>query len=197
MNTAAETVAYEKSLNSTSLVTVIVILATVTMTFGALIAVFFYRSLAPKYWGHLDIPPLLYVSTLLLLLSSYTFERGKKVLLERDQPGFYKWIRYTLVLAVLFLAGQVLAWWQLFKGGLVLNKNPHSWFIFLFTGLHGAHIVAGILGIAYLLVRTREPASGPKYQMQTRVVARSVAFCWHYLDFLWVVLFLLLLTWRR
>ena len=43
----------------------------------------------------------------------------------------------------------------------------------------------------------REPASGPKYQMTTRAVAFGVSIFWHYLDFLWVVLFTLLLTWRR
>jgi len=59
------------------------------------------------------------------------------------------------------------------------------------------HIVAGLGGLIYLLVRTRVPASGPKYQMTTRVVASGVAVFWHYLDFLWVVLFVLLLTWRQ
>jgi heme/copper-type cytochrome/quinol oxidase subunit 3 len=58
------------------------------------------------------------------------------------------------------------------------------------------HIVAGLAGLAYLLVRTRVPASGPKYQMTTRVVAKGVSLFWHYLDFLWIVLFVLLLTWR-
>jgi heme/copper-type cytochrome/quinol oxidase subunit 3 len=51
--------------------------------------------------------------------------------------------------------------------------------------------------LAYLVFRTREPASGPKYQMNTRVIANGVSIFWHYLDFLWIVLFTLLLTWRR
>jgi heme/copper-type cytochrome/quinol oxidase subunit 3 len=33
--------------------------------------------------------------------------------------------------------------------------------------------------------------------MHTRVVAKGVALCWHYLDFLWIVMFVLLLTWKR
>lgn len=197
MDVAADPATQERSLNYTSLVTVIVVLATVTMTFGALIAVFFYRSLAPKYWGHLQIPALLWGTTGLLLVSSYTFERANRFLMNRDVRSFHRWLRWTMALALLFLVGQVLALWQLLHGGLVLNKNPHSWFIFLFSGLHGAHIFAGLIGIGYLLFRTREPASGPRYQMQNRVVARAVAVCWHYLDFLWVLLFVLLLTWKR
>ena len=184
-------------MNSTSQITVIVILATVTMTFGAMIGVFMYRSLAPKYWGHVQMPALLWITTALLLASSYTFEKARRVLAVNDQRGFYRWMQWTFGLAAVFLAGQVLALWQLLHGGLVLAKNPHSWFIFLFSGLHGAHIIGGLLGIAYLLVRTREPAGGPKYQVQTRVVAKAVAICWHYLDFLWIVMFVLLLTWKR
>jgi len=79
---------------------------------------------------------------------------------------------------------------------VILAGNPHSWFIFLFTGLHGLHIAVGLAGLAYLLVRTREPASGPKYQMQTRAVTSGVSVFWHYLDFMWVLLFVLLLCWR-
>jgi cytochrome c oxidase subunit 3 len=100
-------------------------------------------------------------------------------------------------LGALFLAGQLTAWFQVLHSGVMLARNPHSWFIFLFTGLHGVHIVGGLGALIYLLVRTRRPASGPRYQMYTRVVANGVSIFWHYLDFLWVLLFSLLLTWRR
>jgi heme/copper-type cytochrome/quinol oxidase subunit 3 len=79
----------------------------------------------------------------------------------------------------------------------VLQNNPHSWFIFLFSGLHGLHILLGLGGLAYLLMRTHLPAGGPKYRMKTRVIAHGVSLFWHYLDFLWIVMFVLLLSWRR
>jgi cytochrome c oxidase subunit 3 len=187
----------EREMTSLSLVTVTVILATVTMTFGAMIAVFFYRSLAPQFWGHLNVPPLLWLTTGILLASSVTFEKARQLLAHNDQPGFHRLMRWTTGLALLFLLGQIAAGYQILHSGLVLANNPHSWFIFLFSGLHGAHIFAGLIGIAYLLLRTREPASGPRFQMTTRVVARSVSICWHYLDFLWLLMFLLLLLWKR
>lgn len=197
METAVDIEAHERNMNSTSIVTVIVVMAIVTMTFGAMIAVFIYRSLAPKYWGHVTIPTLLWLTTALLIASSLTFEKARHILLANDQRGFFHWMKWTCALATLFLVGQVMAWWQLLHEGLVLKNNPHSWFIFLFSGLHGMHIVAGLLGIVYLLVRTHEPASGPRFQAQTRVITRGVAICWHYLDFLWILLFALLLAWKR
>ena len=187
----------EREMTSLSLVTVTVILATVTMTFGAMIAVFFYRSLAPQFWGHLNIPPILWLTTGVLLASSIVFEKARQRLTHNDQIGFYQLMRWTASLALVFLLGQIAAGYQILHSGVVLARNPHSWFIFLFAGLHGVHIIAGLIGISYLLLRTREPASGPRFQMTTRVVARSVSICWHYLDFLWLLMFALLLLWKR
>ena len=98
---------------------------------------------------------------------------------------------------MLFLLGQVTAWFQILHSGIVLARNPHSWFIFLFSGLHGLHILVGLSGLVVLLVRTYRPAGGPKYRMKTRVLTNGVSIFWHYLDFLWVLLFVLLLCWKR
>ncbi len=194
--TVTEPVDRQQQLNSLSLLTVIVLLATVTMTFGALIAVFMIRSQSQQFWGHIRIPGILWATTTVLLASSVTFEMARRRLQHADQRGFFRLTAWTTSLGALFLVGQIAAWLQILHGGLILAHNPHSWFIFLFTGLHGLHIVAGLAGLAYLLFRTREPASGPKYQMHTQAVANGVAVFWHYLDFMWVLLFLLLLLWR-
>jgi cytochrome c oxidase subunit 3 len=83
------------------------------------------------------------------------------------------------------------------RRGIFMDRNPHPGFVFIFSGLHAAHILVGIAGFVWLLLRTREPASGPKYQINTRVIANAVSIFWHYLDALWVLLFLLLLTWGQ
>jgi cytochrome c oxidase subunit 3 len=194
---ATDPVTRERELNSLSTVTVIVVMAIVTMAFGAIIGVFFYRSAYPTYWGHLNIPYLLWATTALLIASSVTFEKARTLLMAGDQLGFHRGIKITTVLAVLFLAGQIGAWLQFLGSGIKLAKNPHSWFLFLFSGLHGLHIGAGLIGLGYLVFRTREPVSGPRYQMYTRVVARGVAIYWHYLDFLWLLMFTLLLLWKQ
>ena len=180
-----------------SLLTVIVVLATITMTFGALIVVFFIRAEKNMFWGHLRIPSILWATTAVLVASSVTLEGAGRRLRRDDRAGFFRLTAWTTALAGLFLAGQLAAWIQVLDSGIVLARNPHAWFIFLFSGLHGLHILLGLGGLAYLLGRTREAASGPKYQMKTRAIANGVSIFWHYLDFLWVVLFTLLLTWRR
>lgn len=196
MESATGSITRERDLNSLAILTVGLVLAIVTMTFGAMIAAFVIRSEVARFWGHIQIPGILWATTTVLLISSATFEAARRRLLRNDQTAFFRLTAYATGLGLLFLAGQITAWYQILHSGLILARNPHSWFIFLFTGLHGLHILAGLAGLGYLLFRTREPVSGPKYQMNTRVIANGVSVFWHYLDFLWLVLFGLLLAWR-
>lgn len=197
MAPVTDSVARERDLNSLSVFTVIVALGTVTMTFGAMIAAFLIRSQVPRFWAPITLPRILWATTVILLASSITFEAARRLLRRNDQHGFHRLLVWTTALGVFFLAGQITAWLQILRTGITLTRNPHSWFIFLFSGLHGLHIIAGLAGFGYLLFRTREPATGPRYQMNTRVIANAVSIFWHYLDFLWIVLFVLLTTWRR
>ncbi|HEX4771444.1 MAG TPA: cytochrome c oxidase subunit 3 [Bryobacteraceae bacterium] len=194
---ATATTIKERELNSMSLLTAGVVLATVTMTFGAMIAVFLVRANDSKYWGHIELPGILWLTTAVLLASTVTLEFSRRALAANDQPRAFRAFSWTAGLGLAFLGGQLIAWWQVLHSGVVLARNPHSWFIFLFTALHGVHILLGLAGLGYLVARTREAVTGPKYLMKTRVVANGVSVFWHYLDFLWIVLFGLLLLWRR
>ncbi len=167
------------------------------MTFGAMIAVFFWRSQARVQWGYLPFPKLLWVTTAVLLVSSYFLEKARRLLAVNDQHGAFRALLWTTGFGLLFLAGQAAAWVQVLGSGVVLARNPHSWFLFLFTALHGLHIALGLGGLLYLVSRTRVTVSGPRYQVKTRVVTNGVSLFWHYLGFLWLVLFGLLLLWRR
>src|SRR5690349_18444182 len=106
-------------------------LAFVTMTFGALCVVFLTRSRNSFNWTHIVLPPLLWIDTAFLLASSFVFEVGHRRLRAGDQHGFYIWTRYSTMLGVLFLLGQLAAWWQILSKGQMVTNNPHSSFFFL------------------------------------------------------------------
>lgn len=194
---AASVARSERDMNSLSLLTVGVLLATVTMTFAAMIVVFVYRSEGRVFWGHIEVPRLLWITTAILVASSVTLEQGRRLLRENEQAAAFQKFSLTAGLGVVFLLGQIGAWFEVLHSGIVLAKNAHSWFIFLFVSLHGLHILLGLGALAFLVMRTRESASGPRYLMKTRALANGISLFWHYLDFLWLVLFGLLLTWRR
>ncbi len=189
--------ARERDLNSLYLVTVIVILVIVTATFGALIFAFWWRSQNDYLWGHLQIPTLLWFTTAILLASSLMLERARKALKSDNQPLFYREIQWTTGLGVLFLIGQAAAWLQVVHSSVALTTDKHHWFILIFSGMHAIHILAGLGALGYVLYRARERVSGPRYQMTTRAYTNALTIFWHYLGFVWIVLFALLLTWRR
>lgn len=197
MYTAPEIEARERELNSLYLAGMIVVLVVVTATFGALIAAFIWRSENTYLWDHLRIPSLLWLTTAILLTSSILLECARRGLKRGDQNRFLRFLQWTTGLGFLFLIGQGAAWLQVMHSNVILEFDKHSWFIFLFSGLHAVHILAGVGGLAYLLYRAYDPASGPRYQMTTRAYLNSLTIFWHYLGFLWIVLFALLLTWRR
>lgn len=198
MQTAAnDTLARERSLNSLSNITLIVTLAGVSMTFGALIAVFLLRAVRDESWTHIQLPAVLWLSTLVLIASSFVFEKARRQLIAGNEAAFNRMMVWTIALGGLFLLGQVTAGTQILQSGVILRNNPHSWFIFLFGGLHALHIVGGLIGFCVLYMRTREHATGPRYQMGTRAGARGVGIFWHYMDVMWLLLFGLLIFWRR
>lgn len=193
---APDMAARERELNSLYIVTVVVILVVVTATFGALIFVFWWRSQNQYLWEHLQIPSLLWLTTLILLASSVLLERARKAM-RTNQPLFYRDLQWTTGLGVLFLIGQACAWLQVMHSNAGLANDKHHFFILLFSGIHGVHIVAGLGALGYLVYRAHEQVSGPRYQMTTRAYTNAFSIFWHYLGFVWIVLFVLLLTWRR
>jgi cytochrome c oxidase subunit 3 len=189
--------ARERELNSLYMVTAIVVLVIVSVTFGALIFAFIWRSQNGYLWERLRIPSLLWLTMAILPASSALLERARRALKAGDRARFLHFLQWTTAFGFLFLLGQGAAWLQVVHSNVMLAFNKHAWFIFLFSGLHAVHILAGVGGLAYLLYRSYEPASGPRYQMTTRAYMNALAIFWHYLGFLWVVLFGLLLTWKR
>jgi cytochrome c oxidase subunit 3 len=66
------------------------------------------------------------------------------------------------------------------------------------TGVHGLHLLGGILALDYLLLRNWRPRSGKSEagRMKRQAAADVVGIYWHFMDGLWIYLFLLLFFWR-
>jgi cytochrome c oxidase subunit 3 len=171
-------------------------LAAITMTFAAFTSAMVIRQGASNDWQHFNLPSLLFLNTFVLLASSVVlevarkrfaaFDRGLQV--HRSIPLL--WMSSVLVLGLVFLAAQYAAWLQLRAQGLYLATNPSSSFFYLFTGLHGLHIIGGLLGL--ILVIWRLSKRVPTLRLST---VSTVSYYWHFMDVLWI--YLLLLLWMR
>jgi cytochrome c oxidase subunit 3 len=98
------------------------------------------------------------------------------------------WLLASAGFGVLFLAGQLVAWRQLVAAGVYLPSTLHSSFFYVLTGLHGLHLIGGIIALSWVLAKALlnriTPAKGESLQL--------CALYWHFMDGLWVYLFILL-----
>jgi len=155
-------------------------IAAISMTFAALTSAMVVRGSAAPDWRHFRLPPILYFNAAVLLASSAVLDAGR-----RRMAGYL--VRVTLGLGLLFVAGQVLAWRQLAAQGLFLATSPSSAFFYVFTALHGLHVLGGLGGLAYALRRLGRLA-GPG----SVATLGAVALYWHFMDVLWLYVLVLL-----
>jgi len=160
---------------------VLVGIATITMSFAALTSALVVRQGASPDWQHFRLPSILYFNTLILIASSLTIETSR-----RRPSRALSWLYLTLALGLTFVVGQVLAWRDLAAQGLFLATSPSSAFFYLFTALHGLHVLGGLVALLY--VRQRLRASVPA----APTALGAAALYWHFMAVLWVYLLSLL-----
>jgi cytochrome c oxidase subunit III len=153
-------------------------------------------------WRPLTLPPILWLNTAVLVLSGCTMEMARRsVFRELDvmeewlglgRPTTKRalpWLLATLVLGCLFIAGQLVAWRQLYGEGVFMAFNPNSHFFYLVTGAHTLHL---LLGAAALVIALVALTSSRRMEIR-QVVVDIAAWYWHVMGVLWIFLFGLLL----
>ncbi len=173
-------------------ITAWIVIAGVVMMFAALSSAYIILS-SGKEVPQVSMPRMFYASTVLILLSSLSFAKAHRSLRQEKVDEHRKWLLVTLVLGALFLSAQLMGWRELAAQGVFFSTHPHSSFFYLFTGLHGVHLIGGILALIYLVAtmrRINETDSQSKLA-KTRFVERY----WHAMDGIWIWLFGLLLIW--
>jgi len=171
-------------------------LAAIAMMFTALTSAYIVRAASGDDWRPLAMPRILWLSTGLILASSFTFEAARRALKRGLDSVYSRWLLLTVLLGLGFLASQLIAWRQLVAQRVYVATNPHSSFFYLLTGAHGVHLIGGILALDFLLFRTWRKTGGAYANERRRAAADAVSLYWHFMDGLWIYLFLLLFLWR-
>jgi cytochrome c oxidase subunit 3 len=170
--------------------------AAISMSFAALTSALIVRQGTGMDWKPFVLPPILYFNTAVLLISSFTLQHARNQIAgaAADIPSetrllshARKWLYVTLGLALVFVLGQTLAWRSLAAQGLFLATSPSSSFFYVFTGLHGLHVLGGVLGLLYA-------GRGLTRKLPTAVANRLsvAAVYWHFMGILWVYLLLII-----
>jgi len=171
-------------------------LASVAMMFTSLSSAYIVRSASSNDWIALPMPRVLLASTALILSSSATLEVARRKLKAALSGPYSQWLLVTVVLGIAFLGLQLVAWRQLARQGIYLASNPHSSFFYLMTGAHAVHLIGGLLGLTFVWLRSRRHEIESAGMAKRKAATDAVTIYWHFMDALWIYLFLLLFLWR-
>lgn len=166
-------------------------IGSVAMLFAAFTSAYIVRQ-AEGNWLYFDLPNLFYITSVIIAASSITLQWAY---IEAKKDNFNKvkvLVGITSLLGLAFLAGQVMAWRELVDQSVYLVGNPSGSFIYILTGLHGAHLIGGIVFLLIVL------NSAFRFKIHSKNLAQ-MEMCltyWHFLGGLWLYLFVFLILYR-
>jgi len=165
----------------------------ISTIFFCLFIVTYSDRLVYQDWKSMPEPLLLWLNTLLLVITSIVFISAQIA----SKKNNFEIVKNRLIaiglLSILFLLGQLLVWQQMVAQGYYVSSNPANAYFYVFTALHGLHLLGGLV---YWLM-TIKKVWNPKdiIVMKTKHTVELCAIYWHFLLAVWVVLFgLMLLT---
>lgn len=163
----------------------------IIMLFAAFTSAYLVRR-AEGNWTEFEIPSVFYISTAILLFSSLSMHLSVKAAKLGDQAKLKGMILLTFVGGTIFLVLQYLGWQQLQAQGIFMKGNPAESFYYILTGAHFFHIISGLLVLLYALYSVFRNKIRKENTTQIEVCATY----WHFLDVLWLYLFVFLIYFR-
>lgn len=163
-------------------------MVSIVMIFASLTSAYIVRQ-AEGNWLAYDLPQLLWTSTFILLISSFTAQLAYRAGKQDNLGALKGYLGLSVVLGIIFLVTQVYAWGVLVDNDVYFVGNPAGTFLYVIMGVHGFHLVSGIIYLLIVLVRSF------RYKVHSKNLLHlglSVSY-WHFLDGLWLYLFIFLL----
>jgi cytochrome c oxidase subunit 3 len=170
----------------------VVWLASELMFFGGLFAAYFTLRSEARVWPPADVEletAITALATVLLIASSGTIHLAGLAQERDDRAAMKRWLLLTLVLGALFLANVVREFLTL---DFEISSNAYGSLYYLMTGFHGLHVFGGLV----LMLVALAVATGSRPLSQRRPAVKSLEYYWHFVDVVWIGLFLTLFVIR-
>ena len=166
-------------------------MVSMVMLFGAFTSAYWVRRGAGN-WLDFDLPQMFYISTAVIIISSVTMNWTLSAARKNDYKSIKIGSLLTLLLGITFVICQFQAWGVLvdqkvfFAGN---QSNAAGSFLYVLTGLHLAHLAFGLMALLVVWIKSILQ----RYNSENLLGIRLCAIFWHFLDVLWIYLFLFLL----
>ncbi|WP_299709329.1 cytochrome c oxidase subunit 3 [uncultured Pontibacter sp.] len=166
------------------------IIISIIMMFAAFTSAYLVRR-AEGNWLEFDLPNIMLISTVIIALSSVTMQLAHNAAANDNIAKLRLMLYLTFGLGIMFLIAQWNGWSELvgnnvYFGGV--TSNPSGSFLYVLTGVHGFHLVTGLIYLAIVIV------SSLRYKVHSKNMLR-IQLCtiyWHFLGGLWLYLYLFL-----
>ncbi|MGH9580108.1 MAG: cytochrome c oxidase subunit 3, partial [Terriglobales bacterium] len=160
-----------------------VFLAVAGSLFALLISAYSMR-MEMGEWRPASPPKLLWLNTGALILSSGALQWARVAARRGRMDGVRAGLLAGGVFTLVFLAGQLVAWRQLDAAGYYLTANPAAAFFYLITGVHGLHLLGGLVALGRTLDKAWQGVAAGTVRLSVDLCATY----WHFLLFVWLVL---------
>jgi cytochrome c oxidase subunit 3 len=165
-----------------------VAIGSIIMMFAGLTSAYIVKREQPG-WTTFEIPRSLWFSTGVILLSSLSIQLAVKAFREREMRRYRNLISLTAFLGILFITLQWVSFNIIWNSGVSLRGSGAGQFLYVIAGLHVLHVVGGVIA---LLVTFLKAFSG-KIRSYNPVPLEVLSTYWHFVDFLWIYLFIFFL----
>lgn len=162
-----------------------------TMMFGGLTSAFVVSKSRGDWLKDFEMPTAFFISTLVIMAGSVTFHLAKKAIMRDDRKAVTTFLLITLGLAIAFVALQFLGFNEIVNNGYYFTgseSNITTTFLYVVTITHLAHLAGGIISLLVIIYNHFKQ----KYNSRQTLGIELGAMYWHFLDFLWLYLFLFL-----
>jgi cytochrome c oxidase subunit 3 len=142
-----------------------------------------------------DLPSVFYYSTAIILMSSLTINMALVAARKNNYQQITTWLVITFVLGIGFMITQYTAWSELYLNKIYFagrQSNAAGSFLYVITGLHVAHLMGGLLYLIGVIVRSTKQ----QFNAENHLKLKLCAIYWHFLDALWIYLFIFLLNFK-
>jgi cytochrome c oxidase subunit 3 len=166
-----------------------IFMATVLMLFGAFTSAYIVKR-GDRGWTVIELPWHFYLNSGIIIVSSLFMLLSTRAAKQDKQEALKVLISITTLFGVAFLVGQFLAFGELGRMHQYFMGGPpsHS-FIYILSGVHGAHVIGGVV---FLLVTLVSVFQGKVHSQSTTKIEMCATY-WHFLGIVWLYLFVFLL----
>lgn len=166
-------------------------MVSMTMMFAGLTSAFVVSKSRVDWLKDFELPTAFYYSTIVIIACSVTFHLAKKSIQKDNKSATTTFLFVTLALGILFVILQFMGFDQIVQQGYYFTGSESSittTFLYVVTVVHLIHLAGGLISLLIIIYNHFKQ----KYNSSQTLGIELGAMYWHFLDFLWIYLFVFL-----